>query len=259
MSIRRFLFALATLALLSPAAAHAQSVVPPEATHAEFAYLWWKPEPDITIASGSLSSDIDLVNDLGISDTRFRELRIALKPGRKHKVRFSYTPIKYTADQVPLQRTVVFNGRTYAVSVPVSSDVKWDFYRFGYEWDAISMRRGFIGLVTEVKYNKITASLDSAIVSEQTEVTAPVPTIGGIARGYLTEYVSVTGEFTALKLDRTDFRAKFYDFDLYGQVNLTRNVAAQVGYRSIDADYRVDADNGVLKLKGVYFGGAVRF
>ena len=104
------------------------------------------------------------MNDLGISDTRFRELRIALKPGRKHKVRFSYTPIKYTADQVPLQRTVVFNGRTYAVSVPVSSDVKWDFYRFGYEWDAISMRRGFIGLVTEVKYNKITASLDSAIV-----------------------------------------------------------------------------------------------
>ena len=54
-------------------------------------------------------------------------------------------------------------------------------------------------------------------------------------------------------------RAKYYDFDLYGTVNFTNNVGAQVGYRSFDVLYKIEQDEGNLQLKGLYFGGVVRF
>ena len=58
------------------------------------------------------------------------------------------------------------------------------------------------------------------VATQVFERTVPVPTFGGIARGYLTQYVSVTMEFTGFKLSRSDFIAKFTDFDLYGTANL---------------------------------------
>lgn len=245
--------------LLMGAPSYAQSVLPPESTHVEVGMMWWKPQPQITISSGSLSSDIDFVNDLGITEDRFREFRVTLKPGRKHKIRFAYIPIRYAEEGKVLNRSIVFRNVTYNVNLPVNTALNWDLYRFGYEWDFVAAKHGFVGVVAEVKYNKLDAQLASPIRTESTEQTVPVPTVGGIARVYLSEYVSVTGEFTGLKLDRTDFRGKFYDFDLYGQVNLNRSLAAQLGYRSIKVDYLVDADEGNMELKGIYFGLAARF
>lgn len=253
----RFFTLIALVFLAAPAAA--QSVVPPETTHVEAALMWWKPEPDITISSGSLSSDIDFVNDLGIENERFREFRVVVKPGRKHKLRFAYVPVRYLEEGKVLNRTIVFRGRTYNVNLPVNTALNWDFYRFGYEYDVVALNRGFIGVIVDVKYNKIDAQVASPVGSESTEQTVPVPTIGGIGRAYLTQYISVTGEFTGLKFDRTDLNGKFYDFDLYGQLNFTREFAAQFGYRSVTVDYIVDDDAGDLKLKGFYFGGVARF
>ena len=53
--------------------------------------------------------------------------------------------------------------------------------------------------------------------------------------------------------------AELYDFDIYGTVNFTDNFGVQAGYRSFDVFYRVDNDEGELRLKGPYFGGLVRF
>ena len=58
---------------------------------------------------------------------------------------------------------------------------------------------------------------------------------------------------------RATTAAKYYDFDLYGTVNFTDHFGAQGGYRSFDVFYNVDEDEGDLKLKGLYFGGVVRF
>ena len=75
---------------------------------------------------------------------------------------------------------------------------------------------------------------------------------------------SITGEFTFFKLpekalNSEDYSGKYYDFDLYGTVNFTNNLGAQLGYRSFDVFYKVKKDNGTMKLKGVYFGGVARF
>ena len=42
-------------------------------------------------------------------------------------------------------------------------------------------------------------------------------------------------------------------------MNFTDHFGVQAGYRSFDVFYRVDSDEGDLKIKGFYFGGLVRF
>ena len=122
-------------------------------------------------------------------------------------------------------------------------------------------------LVTELKYNRVKANVSATgqvlgqnqTLSAGIDQKAPVPTIGGAARGYIGKHVSVTGEFTALKIDREQFGGKFYDFDVYGAAHLGKYVGVQVGYRSIDVDFTVDSDQGTMKMKGPYFGGFLRF
>src|SRR5437762_12521362 len=73
-----------------------------ETYHFEVGGYFWDPTPEIAITSQSLTSQalgsrIDFVNDLGIEKTKFRQLKMVLRPGQKHKLRFEYTPITYEA------------------------------------------------------------------------------------------------------------------------------------------------------------------
>jgi hypothetical protein len=117
-------------------------------------------------------------------------------------------------------------------------------------------------LLLEAKYTDVEATLENIVDTQFVRARAPIPAIGVIGRGYVLPNVSITGEFSLFKLPDSideDYSANFYDFDIYGTVNFTNNVGAQVGYRSFDVFYRVDSDEGDLTLKGFYFGGVVRF
>jgi hypothetical protein len=108
----------------------------------------------------------------------------------------------------------------------------------------------------------VDATLANVIDTQFVRARAPIPAVGFIGRAYPVSNISITGEFSFFKLPESlneDYRAKFYDFDLYGTVNFTDNFAAQAGYRSFDVFYHVDEDEGELRLKGLYFGGLVRF
>ena len=228
----------------------------------------WNPTPDIVISSeslGILGDQVDFVNDLGIEKSTFKQLKVVLRPSTKSKFRFEYTPITYTAEHT-LQRQFVFNGQRYTIGLPVTSDVKWRAFRFGYEWDFVYRDRGFVGLLLEAKYTDINAELTTPLIgTEFAHARAPIPAIGIIGRAYPVPNISITGEFSGFKyrpdavIKGEDYGGKFYDFDLYGTVNFTDHFGAQLGYRSFDVFYKVKEDNGTMTLKGLYFGGVARF
>jgi hypothetical protein len=239
-----------------------------ETYHVEIAGTLWNPAPDIVISSeglGQLGTDIDFVNTLGIEQHKFKQLKVALRPAKKHKFRFEYTPITYDAQKtVPI--TFVFNGQRFDVGVPVTTALTWKAYRFGYEWDFVYRDRGFAGLLLDLKYTELSATLTATTVgaAQFTKAKAPIPAIGFIGRGYVAPNISITGEFSFFKLpdkavDSADYSAKYYDFDLYGTVNLNDHFGTLVGYRSFDVFYKVKQDTGTLKLKGPYVGAVVRF
>lgn len=235
-----------------------------ERFHVEVGGFLWSPTPDIVIRSESLGivgSSIDFVNNLGIEKSTFKQIRVVLKPARKHKFRFEYTPITYDAEG-SLTADVIFNGIRFPVTFPVTTNLQWKAYRFGYEYDFVSRDRGFVGLILEAKYTDVQATLSNFLATEFARARAPIPAIGGIARVYIVPNISITGELSGIRLPESiseDYRAKYYDLDIYGTVNFTDHFGAQAGYRSFDVLYKVEQDEGDLKLKGLYVGGLVRF
>lgn len=252
---------------VSPASAQfrAPDPAPGEDFKLEVGAMLWTPTPELNIQTGGLAaigeSEVDFVKEFGIEDKRFTEYRIVAKPGRKHKLRFNYIPIEYM-EEATLSRTVTFGGRTFTVGLPATGELKWQMWKYGYEWDPVVGDRGFFGIIGELKYNKIFASVSSPLDTEITEATAPIPTIGIIGRGYPSKNVSVTAEFTGFKVPdffSDEFEAKIYDFDIYATINFGRAVGIQGGYRSLVAEYLVEDDAGTLRMKGLYFGGLLRF
>ena len=237
----------------------------PENYHVELGVMFWKPTPELTLTSGG-NPTVDFVEQFKFSDEQFREFRATLKPGRKHKLLFSYIAMEYDKDAVISGFS--YNGTTFPANINATADIKWDILQGGYEWDFLSKPQGFLGVVGQLKYSKVTADVSASsqvqgqavTLSTSTEQTAPVPTIGAAGRGYIGKYASIGGTFTFFKYDNEkDFHAKFYDYDFYGAAHFGKHLGAQVGYRTLDIDFLVDNGTGTMKPKGPYFGGFLRF
>ncbi len=238
-----------------------------ERYHIEAAAGFWFPAADISISSQSLGiqgSTIDFRKDLGLTDQRFPELHLVLRPATKHKFRFQYIPIKY--DQTAtLTREIVFNGQKYHIAAPVTSTLDWKAYRLGYEYDFVSANRGFGGFILDLKYTDVTARLASLAVTEFARARAPIPAIGGIFRVYPVPNGSITGEITGFSIDwlpkniTKNNAGHYFDVDVYGTLNFTNNVGVQVGYRSFDVGYVVNTDTGSFTVRGAYFGVVARY
>jgi len=235
-----------------------------EPYNVEFAVNWWSPTPNIMIASESLGipgTDIDVQANLGVEQQSTYEFRLVLRPGKKHKFRFNYIPQKYEADTT-LTGEIIFNGIKFPVSTQVGTLLEWKTYRVGYEYDFLSKPRWFVGFILEAKFTDINFELNSIIGTEFVRARAPIPAIGAIGRGWVTKNVSITGEFTAFKLPDSidvEYGGHYYEWDIYGMVNFTKNLGAQVGWRSHDFAYTAKNDRGSAKFDGIYFGGVVRF
>jgi hypothetical protein len=131
-----------------------------ETYHVEIQGGFWYPSPELTLAVDFLDvvgTEFDLRNDLGIEKARFGDLRLVLRPARKHKFRLSYIPIKYEAESV-LRRDIIFSGVRYPVGLPVNTTFDWKAWRVGYEYDFIYRDRGFLGLIVEAKWTDVDAS-----------------------------------------------------------------------------------------------------
>lgn len=230
--------------------------------HVELSALFWTPTPELSLNTGGQLGEVNFVQEFGIANERFTEYHITLKPAKHHKLRYSTVPITYTP-AATLSRTITFGGLTVPVSAPATAEITWKLKRYGYEWDFLARDRGYVGLVAELKDNDVSASVTATgYGTEATQQRAPVPTIGLAARGYPQKYVAITGELTGFKVParfKDTFGGRLWDFDLYGTVNLGKNAGVQVGYRSILIDYTSDEDLAHLRMKGMYWGGTVRF
>lgn len=239
--------------------------------HIEASVGIWMPTTDMTISSeafGIEGSDINFKKDLGLTDQKFGEFHLVLRPARRHKFRFQYIPIKFE-QEATLTRDVIFQGLRYRVGLPVNSVLDWKAYRFAYEYDFIARNHGFVGFILDAKYTNVVASLQSPIDFEQIHARAPIPTIGGIARYYPVPNISITGELTGFKIPDSiskQYKAHYADLDIYGTLNFTNNFGVQGGFRTFNLGYNIKdndqvttTDAGSFVLKGLYIGAVARF
>jgi len=270
LTFRSPLAALAALALLAVAVpAQAQfpargDTVVGEDYHIEASFNFWSPTPQAIVNSealGILGTDVNLVTDLGIEKQRLNDLRLVLRPAKKHRFRISYLPMNYDAS-TNITREFVFNGLRYPPSLPVQTTAQFKAWRFGYEYDFLYRERGFLGVLFDVKYTDVNVGLLSPIGDEFTKAVAPLPTIGAVGRVYAAKNLALNGEVSYFKIPDSaseDYKGRYVDFDLYATFNPHKNFGVQAGYRSIDVFYLSKNDTGTLTFKGLYFGGTARF
>lgn len=258
--------ALVTLGAVDAHAQYGRPLVndPPlgEKYRVEASISFWNPSLDSVISSDSLNiggTDIDVKSDLGYGDKSIREFRFVFRPFRKHKLRVAYTPTSQSSDRV-LQRALVFNGVTYNVGLPVQSDLAWNTWRFGYEYDFIYRDRGYFGVILEGRHVDAEFDLRSPVATEFTRAKGFVPALGVVGRAYVHKRVSITGEITGMSVPEIDnYKGSFFDFDIYGTVSLNHYLGGRFGFRSLDASYEAEQEQGDLTLKGVYFSIVARF
>jgi len=266
--------ALLSAAMLLPAQAGAQDLVGGDAIgekyRIEVAGTLWNPDLLGQISSeqfGLIGSTIDFAEDLNYTKTRFRDLRIVLRPTKKAKFRIQYTPMRYEAD-TSFTRTIVFNGIAYPIGVPVESSFDWKVWRFGYEYDLFYRSRGFVGVLADVRLTRMEARLatNSPAISprfdEFTTVQAPLPAIGVVARAYPLPALAINFELSGLKVPEDidpKYQGKWLEWDLNGTFNVTNNVGVQVGWRRTNTFVKIEDDLGDLKFNGLWFGAALRY
>jgi len=237
------------------------STSPAENYHVEFGAGFWKTDADMQIASGAGGSTIDLKQDLGLTDQKFGEFQLVIKPALKHKIRVQLVPISYTQTGTP-RSAVVFSGQTYPAGVAANSTLDWKAWRFGYEYDFASSYRGFAGMIVDVKYTDVGMTLTAQGRNGVAAVQAPIPALGGIARVYLASNLSLTGELTGFKFPGSWIKSAsghYADMDLYAMLNFVDAFGVRAGYRKFDVEYTKTDDTGAFKLSGPYLGVSLRF
>ena len=269
MTMRRAAFFLVVLLAASRVDAQSSDAGAGEQYKVEFTLRFWSPTPQMQLSTGSMANlgigPVDFVQEFGIDKDRFMEYSVTSKAG-KHKVRYGSIPFSYKKDAV-ITRTIQFGGITVPVSAPASTEVDWRLRHYGYEWDFVSADRGYIGMIADVKDNKFSANIDAGPYgTEDADVRVWVPTIGLGMRAYPHRLMSVTGEFgvevtrfKGFEKLKNDWDGHFVDWSLYGTANAGRNVGIEFGYRSMHVDYTSDSDTADLRMKGLYFGGNLRF
>ena len=223
----------------------------------------WSTLPDITMSSdefGIAGTAIDFVNDLGIGAQALGEFRLRLRPGRRHRFRIDYIPGSYSAQGTP-DRRLVFRGIAFDAGEPVASTMVWRTVRLGYQYDVVQRSRGYAGIIFEARYTELEAVLENAAGREFVRARGPIPSLGAMARFYPLPILAISTEVSFFHLPKDvveGYAGQHLDLDVYGTINLTRQLGAQFGYRSLELNLSTTEEEADLRSTGIYFGILLR-
>jgi len=214
-------------------------------------YWFTSIDSKIRISSGSAAgTEIDPVGDLGFEKKKnFWEVRASLGDAA-NKIRYSFVPFKWDAT-ANISRSIVFNGKTYSASTPVTSELKVNYHRLGWEYDFVEKLNNRFGYIFDIKYFDISASINAPSVGldESKSMKVAVPTMGFILQIGLPYLINVSAEATGAKVASDKY---LYDAEAAVNMKLAPFLSLSGGYRVLKFHFEKDNDLGAFSLKGPY-------
>jgi hypothetical protein len=209
---------------------------------------YWITTIDDEIKSGTTGTNINFIDDLGVDDKEnFFDVRATLEFG-SHKLRYGYMPLSWEGTKT-ITRDIVFAGQTFSASGTVNTELDVAYHRLGYEYDIIDALNNRLGVIFEVKYFDIDASLSSTGVNGTASVKAPVPTIGIAAQAGLPFLLSVGGEITGMSLGSS---AWIVDAEAGVNFKPAPFVVVSGGYRLLKLHLDYDDDLADISVQGPF-------
>ena len=209
---------------------------------------YWLTTMDDEIKSGTTGDTINLVDDLGVDDKEnFFDVRATLELG-SHRLRYGYMPLNWKGTKT-ISQDIVFNGQTYSALDTVNTELDIAYHRLGYEYDIIDTLDNRLGVIFEVKYFDIDASLTSTGLNETASVKAPIPTIGIAAQVGLPFLLTVGGEVTGITLGSA---AWLVDAEAGVNFKPAPFVVVSGGYRLLKLHLDYDDDLADISVQGPF-------
>jgi hypothetical protein len=255
MTDRTFRVALLLLLVL-PGVAVAQDGDLPSAEQYRIRVEYREYRPSLTgmfqLGNGvTAGSEVDLEDDLGITDQRSWEIHGAIQFRPGHKIRFSYTHVDYDANVPELDQALTIGDTRFARFSSLTSSAKGAFYTAEYEWDFVKGSRGYLGALLGAK----ALDVDWLILSPPSQREADtlrsiVPSIGAAGRVYAGR-LSLDGEISGLTIGSL---GSTFEAQASARVNISDRLALQGGYRLIKQNGEKDLDSGNMRMSGFTFG-----
>jgi hypothetical protein len=213
----------------------------------------------------------DFVNDLNVAQRQPTFFgRAVFKPGRRHRIEVEGTPFRLHGLNT-IDRSIVYEGRTFAVNQAVTSNAALDYVFAGYQYDFLSSVRGHLGLSVGGAYLNATGSLASQEISGGTTTsvvatkkeTIGLPLAGVDFRIFPVPHHRVIEIEGGLRgMDLGDYG---YYVQAIGQVGCSFGpFTLLAGYRAVNTSIHVNSSSGnangiTARLQGPIFSGAFRW
>jgi hypothetical protein len=223
----------------------------------------WAPDVSgqFRIDSPNVVDTIDLLDDLGLEDDEATGGRLLIRPSRRTLIRFGYTPLQLSGDQV-VARTINFLGRDFNVSSRVVSDLDIEYGRIGFAWQFISSRdrRFRIGPIVEAKGFTGTATLAApdlpVPVRESADFEVAFASAGLVLDIEANERFHVFAEGSVLV---DDSEGEINEFEVGARYFFSKALGLVAGVRTLEIDAEYEGDLLQMDLDGAFAGLSLRF
>lgn len=221
----------------------------------------WLAQPGGNATLGSLGTEVDLQDDLGIDDYDVHPSGSAnLRLGR-HDIWIDALVIDISASDV-VQRTITFGSLTVPVNRSVRSDIELQLYDFRYGYSFFDLKQdGFrLGPTLGVAYLDFDVKVTDQVAgtSDSFSESVPIPRIG-LQGSVPFGSFDFAAKFSGLYVEFGDFEGYSIEGDVSVAWRPLRNFGLVGGYPAISTDIEFKSDNFNLTFQGPYFGAELRF
>lgn len=251
------------LLLLLPLLTASSAVAQPPAPRLEATLGTWIPAPGLRLsadADGIVGSEVALQSDLGLERQPQWDLRLSVRPARRHRLTLQYLPMLGEASAV-LNRDVRFVGATYRNGETVRSTLTWNTWRAGYAYTLFERDRLSLGLSVDVWQSDLRLRMRAGATDREGRSKLPIPGLGTVVHWQASPRVALTGEGSVFVIpDQPDHHFGGRYVNLWGAaaIQVTGPLALQAGLRWIDIRHLGEANTGFGRLTALTVGAVIR-
>ena len=223
---------------------------------------YWIPtfKGDLRVdGNGVIGTEINLKDDLGISNDNIPGAEAYIGIGN-HEITLAYSQVNLSGAQ-NIDKTIVFNGDTYAATAYVESELKTSMIDLEYQYKLLNFNYILAGLsfgiIAKVKYFDGEVKIKSSLSDTNKNIQVPIPMIGiGAKIGLLANILEARAKVTGMGYSGNLF------YDAMADLSLTPIPFLNIhgGYRAMSV--KIDNVSDVyakMDFYGPYVGLLISF
>lgn len=226
---------------------------------------WWiaflDAQAQISLG-GSIGTDIDLVDDLGVDDSvGVPVVNLWLQPLSWLKIQGEYMNLGIDGSR-EIDEEIVYNGETFSISDTVRGELETNRFSGWVEFNPFNGSWGYAGASVGLEYVALEGELSSELVGSVSEsIDASTFTLGGQFGINVTDQIQFNGRVKGMSFEISDVELEVIDFEVGLSYTVFEHFQLSGLYRYlfIDISENDNRNQGELTLQGPVIAASVKF